>query len=59
MRYRCLKEIKPKGKNHTSYTLTNTVLGAEAMTQRLRSLVALSEDPSSVPSTHMAAQNYV
>jgi hypothetical protein len=29
------------------------------MTYRLRELAALAEDPSSVPSTHLVAHNYL
>jgi hypothetical protein len=29
------------------------------MTQRLRALTALTEDPGSIPSTHMAANNHL
>lgn len=32
--------------------------GAGKMTQQLRALVALAEDPGSVLSTHMVAHNY-
>ena len=33
--------------------------GAGEMAQRLRTLTVLAEDPGSVPSTYMAAHNYL
>jgi hypothetical protein len=32
-------------------------LGAEEMTQQLRALAVLSEDPGSIPGTYMTAQD--
>ena len=38
--------------------IKNVCTGAEEMAQRLRALAALPEDPGSIPSAHMAADNF-